>query len=184
MANHIESISHSPDVDSFILKSYNKSKNLITKQIVDCKKKITEVIQSDSFLNDKMKKLMSIKGVGLISAITVVAETQGFANITNRKQLASYAGLDVVERQSGTSVFGKSRISKKGNSHIRRILYMPAMSASISNEEFKRFYNRVNEGKKYKKIGLVALERKILLLMFTLWKKDEMYKYSSGNLEE
>ncbi|MEI9945951.1 MAG: IS110 family transposase [Chitinophagaceae bacterium] len=66
-----------------------------------------------------MKKLLiiicSIPGVGLLTAVTVLAETNGFDLIRNKKQLTSYAGLDVREKQSGTSVKGKPKISKKGN---------------------------------------------------------------------
>lgn len=63
-----------------------------------------------------------------MSVVTVIAETNGFALIKNQRQLVSYAGYDVVENQSGKRA-GKTKISKKGNSHIRRILHMPALNA-------------------------------------------------------
>ncbi|MFR9534968.1 MAG: transposase, partial [Rikenellaceae bacterium] len=70
-------------------------------------------------------------------------------------------------------VRGKTRISKKGNGRIRAAMYMPAMSACSSNERMKEFYQRVNKGKSVKKIGLIAVARKLLLLMYTIWNKNE-----------
>ena len=57
--------------------------------------------------------LCSLPGVGLLTAATILGETNGFDLIRNKRQLASYAGLDVKEKQSGTSVRGKPRISKE-----------------------------------------------------------------------
>lgn len=173
--NYIESVEHSEYVNRFVLKQHSKMVTTIDKQIELCDKEIKAVIDSDEFLKAKIDKLISIKGVGLLTSAIVVAETQGFANITSRKQLASYAGLDVVQKESGTSVLGKTRISKKGNSHIRRAMYLPSLSASSYNPEMRNFYLRVCEGKTVKKIGVIAVARKLLLLMFTLWKRDEVY---------
>ena len=71
---------------------------------------------------------------------------------------------------------GKTRITKKGNSRIRQILYMPALSAIQDNEPIKRLHKRIcerNPGIRQK--GVVAGMRKLLILIFILWKKDEEY---------
>jgi transposase len=64
-----------------------------------------------------------------LTAVTVVAETHGFANVESIKQLVVYAGLDVRICESGNWK-GLSRIGKSRNSHIRGALYMPAMAQS------------------------------------------------------
>ncbi len=92
----------------------------------------------------------------------------------NIRQLVSYAGLDVVEKESG-KYRGKTKISKKGNARIRSALYMPAMSASLHNSNLKEFYERINEGRTIKRQGLIAVMRKLLILIYTLWKKNENY---------
>ena len=128
-------------------------------------------------MDSKIEKLLTIKGVGLSTIVSVLAETQGFELITSRKQRAKYAGFDVVERQSGTSLMGKTRISKKGNSRIRSALYFPAMVASRYNSQLKEDYVRiVAKNPKQKKIAITALQRKLLLLIYTLWKTGEKYK--------
>jgi len=70
---------------------------------------------------------------------------------------------------------GKTRISKKGNSHIRTALYLPAMSAVRSNLRLKQFYEKIKETKIVCKIGLIAVARKLLILIYTLWKNNVEY---------
>jgi transposase len=124
----------------------------------------------------KVDNVCSIKGVAFLTAITIISETNGFELIENKAQLVSYAGFDVVERQSGSSVRGKTRISKKGNSHIRRALHYPALSAVRYEGQLRELYKRVTErNPKVKMIGLVAVQRKLLVLIYTLFKKNEPY---------
>jgi transposase len=88
----------------------------------------TTHLQSKPEVWRKVQLLQSIKGVGILCVAVLLAETNGFGLITSARQLISYAGYDVVENQSG-SRHGKTRISKKGNGRIRRILHMPALNA-------------------------------------------------------
>ncbi|WMX14729.1 transposase [Aureispira sp. CCB-E] len=113
--------------------------------------------------------------MGIFSALTVIAETAGFDMVKSAKQLTSFAGLDVVQRQSGTSIKGKTRISKKGNAHIRRALYFPAMVAARFNPQFKAVYKRIVQKGKPKKVANIALERRLLCLIYVLWKNEQSY---------
>ena len=94
-----------------------------------------------------MKQLLilicTLSGVGLLTAATVLAETNGFDLIRNKRQLTSYAGLDVIEKQSGTSVKGKPRISKKGNRYLRKAMHLPSLSAIRHDERFKAVFSRL-----------------------------------------
>jgi transposase len=144
-------------------------------QIDKCVNEINSLLYSEEWLASKVDKLVSIRGVGLITIAITIAETQGFKLIRNGRQLASYAGYDVVQCESGTSVKGKTRISKKGNSRIRAALHFPSLSSTRYNPEFKSFYERINVDKPTKRVGLIALQRKMLLLMYSLWKKDEAF---------
>ena len=172
-------IKHSKDVahqvQAFILKSNKKLIKNIDQQIEQCKNQIRLLIKSDKQLQFKVDKLLTIKGVGLITVATIIAETLGFEHVRNAKQLVSYAGYDVVQRESGTSVKGKTRISKKGNRYIRNALYFPAMVACRYNPELKSTYLRIIQRKPSKMIGQVAIQRKLLKLIFTLWKNDSTY---------
>ncbi|MVN23540.1 transposase [Mucilaginibacter sp. HMF7410] len=94
------------------------------------------------------------------------------SSLTAPSNLSSYAGYDVVQRESGTSIKGKTKISKKGNRYIRNALYFPAMVACRYNPVLKENYLRIIQKKTSKMIGQVAIQRKLLALMYTLWKND------------
>ena len=156
------------------VKRYNQRLKLLVSQINDVEQEMRDLVHSDPGLTEKMGYLESIPGVSFICGITVVSETSGFDLINNAKQLTSYAGYDIVMKESGT-YRGKTRISKKGNSHIRAVIHMPSMTAIRVNPTRKPFYERLKPRKVKPLIALVAVQRKMLILMYTLWKKGEYY---------
>lgn len=174
------------DIQTLILKSNEKLIQEIDKQIQICLTAIEKLIKSDEELKDKVRKLTTIKGVGLITIATILAETSGFAGFNNSKQLVSYAGYDIVQNESGSSVRGKTRISKKGNRYIRNALYFPAMVSSRCNSAMKKAYIRITQKKSSKMIGQVAIQRKLLVLIYSLWKNEtefvDDYKKSSPSI--
>lgn len=156
------------------IKRYKKRMVLLNSQIEEVELEMREIIEKDKLLLEKMGYLKSIPGVSFISAATVVAETSGFSLFSSAKQLVSYSGYDVVLRESGT-YRGKSRISKKGNKHIRAVLHMPSMTAIRINPTLKPFYERLKPTKVKPLIALVAVQRKMLVLMYSLWKSNQYY---------
>ena len=92
-----------------------------------------------------------------------------------KRQLTSYAGLDVKEKQSGTSVKGKPKISKKGNRFLRKALHLPALCAIRSNEKYKIIFIRLVGKHGIKMKAAVAIQRKLLEMMYTLFKADKKY---------
>jgi transposase len=182
--NRIDAIRSGYDPHSFTIKSNKAVIKTLQKQIQICEEEIETLIKSDEWLWAKVKNVLTIKGVGFITVAIVLAETQGFEFVQNIRQLASYAGLDVVRRESGTSVLGKTRISKKGNGRIRSALYFPAISAGRYNEDMKQKYHRITNGKPSKMVGITALQRRVLILMYTLWRKDEGYIENYHQMEK
>jgi transposase len=123
-----------------------------------------KLILSEGWIAKKVEKLTTIKGVGFMTAAIIVSETLGFEQFYNIKQVAIFAGYDVLERQSGTSINGESRISKKGNSHIRRALHFPALIAKRCNQNLSNIFNRIQERTPHKMEEYVALQRKLLTI--------------------
>ena len=146
---------------------FKKQQKLIEKQIKD-------LVKSDKDLNDRIKKIITADGVGFKTAVTVICETNGFELIQNQRQLTSYVGYDPKHNDSG-SFKGKTRISKKGNKYLRNAVYLPALAATRCNEALKAFYKRLCISKNNKKIALVAVARKLLILIYTLWKKNQVF---------
>jgi len=173
---HAKLSSYKPIQDT--IKRLKKKIELIEIQCLQIENELKSMTHDNDFISDKLDKVCSIPGVGFMTAISVVSEMNGFALVKNAKQLTSYAGLDVRHNDSGMKT-GKSRISKKGNRYIRAALYMPALSASRLNEHLKDFYSRINSKNKCKKIGLIGVARKLLILIYTLYKNDEYFKLAS-----
>jgi len=132
------------------------------------KRSIQTLISSNSELQKKEELARSIKGVGPVTASVVLAECRLFNELKDRRQVAAFAGLDVTEFSSGTSIRSKPRLSKRGNARLRQVLYMAAMAAKRSNPVFKRFYERLRANGKTKMQALGACMRKLLELIFTV----------------
>ena len=184
--NQLHSIEHSGYMNKTVVKQIKQFVNLIDKQLAEVSQEIEKTINQDIEIRDKVKKICKVKGLGMLTVATIIAETNGFVLFKNQRQLVSYAGYDVIENASGNHI-GKTKISKKGNSHIRRILHMPAFSVVKYEQHYKGLYERVFDKTKIKMKGYVAVQRKILILIFTLWKNDSEYNpncnKSSGNDE-
>jgi len=175
LKNQIHAEKHSAKPNEKMLCRSQETIALLNKQISQIEKDARKRVNKDKELKEKIDNICQVKGLGFISVLTVIAETNGFVLFTNGKQLTSYSGYDIVQRESGSSINGKNRISKKGNSYIRGILYMPALAAIRYNEEFKNLYERVFERTRISKKGNVAVQRKLLLLIYTLFTKNEPY---------
>ena len=173
--NHLEALTHSAEPVDSVVRHYEKLIADIDKQLQANLKNIKAKIATDKELEEKVERICTIKGMGYLTVVAIIAETNGFNLITSRKQLASFAGLDVIASQSGNDD-PKHVISKKGNTHIRRALYWPGISASRFNPQMKGMYGRIcKRNPKVKMIGITAIMRKMLLLTFTLWKNGETY---------
>jgi len=173
--NQLHALKHGEFQNQLLITQQEALIATLDEQIKKTTKMITELVEKDSEMKEKFEKITAISGIGIISLATVVAETNGFKLFHNQRQLVSYAGYDVIENQSGKHV-GKTKISKKGNAHIRRILHMPAFSVVTNNEPiFVNLYERVYFRTKQKMKGYVAVQRKLLVLIYTLWTKNEKY---------
>jgi transposase len=148
---------------------------LLNKQEKEIKTEIEELIKEDREMKRMLIIICSLPGVGLLTAVTVLAETNGFDLIRNKRQLASYAGFDVKEKQSGTSVKGKARISKKGNKYLRKAMHFPALTAIRHDERFKAIFARLVSKHGIKMKAAVAVQRKLLEMIYTLYTTRTVY---------
>lgn len=166
-------------------KSHNKLNTVleVKEQQIDFYEKAIKKIQSeirkcvakDDKLKRKIDKVITAPAIGFETAMILIAETNGFKLINNVNQLISYAGLDIQMNESGYFK-GKTKISKKGNNRIRQALYMPALTACRINKPIRDLYIRIcDKNPQSKKVGVIAAMRKLLILVYVLWKNDEEY---------
>jgi transposase len=151
---------------------------LFNNQEKEIRTDIAEIVKQDEELVKKIDNVATIPGVGRLTVVITIAETNGFELIKNKKQLTGYSGLGVKEKQSGTSVKGKPKISKKGNKHLRKAMYMPSLCAIRTDEHFKAIFIRLVSKHGIKMKAAVAVQRKLLELIYILWSTNTAYDKS------
>ncbi len=107
--------------------------------------------------------------------LQILAELAVVSEGLDVRQLVAYAGLDPREHSSGTSVHKKVRISKAGNVHLRRALYMPALVAMRREPHLRAFYQRLVGAGKLKMVALVAVMRKRLHAIYGMFKSRQPF---------
>jgi len=157
------------------LKRFDQTLNLLKKQKAEILKQLKGLISENKELKDRVEKVTSIPGVGVLTAATIIGETNGFSQVRNKRQLVSYAGYDVMNQESGTSVLTKARISKRGNKHIRKAMHMPALTSIKHTDSSEATFIRITSKTGIKMKGVVAVQRKLLVLIYTLWKNEAIY---------
>jgi len=174
--NQLEAITHSQFQSKDIIRQMKKTMRLLEQQINEMDKIIEKIVKEDEVLYFHYKNISEIKGIAMLSFAVIAAETNGFVLFKDAGSLVSYAGYDVVENQSGNHV-GRTKISKKGNSRIRRILHMPALCAVREDQpQFKNLYERVYKRTGIKMKGYVAVQKKLLVMAYYLWRKKMKYQ--------
>jgi transposase len=161
------------------------SKDLLSKlegEIVESKGKeagyiaqATAIIAEDEAAALSLEALLSIPGVGPITAITLLALFRKYCD-ANRQQIVALAGLDPIQFRSGTSVHRKSRISKRGNRGVRKRLYEATLSAARYNPTVKHLYRRLKDAGKPDKVARIAAARKLLLIAHAVYKSSEHFR--------
>lgn len=183
---HAESSEAEPNL--MTLARIDERMKLLNKQEKEIKQNISEIMEREPDVKKEVERMMTIPGIGELTAVIILAETNGFELIRNKKQLSSYAGLDVKEKQSGTSIKGKPRISKKGNRSLRRAMHFPALTAVKWDENFKQIFARIVSKQGIKMKALITVQRKLLELTYTLFKNqtiyDEEYETKIEQIEE
>jgi transposase len=148
---------------------------LLDKKIKDSYRAIHKLIQSDPQLKHYCALLISIPGVGELTAAKLLAEIRDFQDFENARQLTAYAGLNPRQYQSGSSVHRKSRMSKIGNTHLRYALYMPAIVAMKHNPIICDLCQRLSERGLAKMAIVGASMRKLLVLAYGVIKSDSSF---------
>jgi transposase len=137
---------------------------------------IKEHLETHEALEDQVRIMVSIKGVGLVTAVTVLSETGDLRRYPRSRQLTAFAGVTPRQNLSGTSVRGRSPMCKRGNGRIRAALYMSAVCAIRYNPDMTEVYERMVAKGKHKRVALGAVMRKLLVLMRALVVRDQTWK--------
>lgn len=171
--NHLSALKAKND-SSYVIKELEAQYRYLKKQEDRVIKKIKSYISKDKKIHKSYLNIQTIPGIGEISAIVLLYHFIQYPD-ANQRQIVSLAGLDPVEKSSGTSVKGKTRISKAGSKICRGTLFMPVMVAVQKNEKLKAFYNRLKDNGKHTTVAQIAVMRKMITIAHSIFKNNEEF---------
>jgi len=155
--------------------SVARTLRLLQREIQKLRETARQYIAGDACLQRRYQLLRTMRGIGPISAIQILAELALLPTDRDVRQWVAYAGLDPREYSSGTSVNKRTRVSKVGNRHLRCALFMPALVASHCEPHLRGFYEHLVAAGKKKKQALIAVARKMLHAIFGMFRSDKPY---------
>ncbi|HEY8358830.1 MAG TPA: IS110 family transposase [Ramlibacter sp.] len=158
-----------------VRESIQKVLEHLEEQIARIDKQIKRDIDNDPTLREQSQLLESVPGLGKVTIPTLLSRYGGTLRFDKPKQAVAYAGLDVAHHESGTSVRGRSRMSKTGPSRLRRALYMPAVVCMNHTAWGKAFTRRLLEAGKPKMLILGALMRKLVEMAYAILKSGKPF---------
>jgi transposase len=146
----------------------------ITKENIE--QLIIKTVGQDTVLAKKIYQVKSIKGIGQVTAVSLLAYTKGFTSFSNGKELACYCGVVPFEKKSGTSVRFKPSVSPHANKNLKRLLHLCALSAIKNDAEIRSYFERkVAEGKN-KMCVINAVRNKLIHRLFAVIRDDRVYE--------
>jgi transposase len=158
-----------------VLRSIEQVLAHLDTQIKEIDKQINNHIDQDPTLKEQSRLLQTIPGVGDVSTGMLLSHYGGQARFTTTKQAVAFSGLDVRHRESGTSVRGKPRMSKKGDGRLRATLYMPALVVMTRTAWGKAFAKRLTEAGKPNMLIIGAVMRKMVEIAYAILKSGKPF---------
>jgi transposase len=146
---------------------------ILKKQLKKLDSLLAKMLAADSANQRKIEILSSVKGVGVVTISTLIAELPELGTL-NRGEVAKLVGVAPVNRDSGTKS-GK-RFIGGGRGQVRRVLYMATVVATRHNATIKAFYAHLKSKGKESKVAIVACMRKLITILNLLVKTDQVWQ--------
>lgn len=147
----------------------------LDEEIRQISKRIDDHIDNHPGLKKKRDLLRSIPGVGDVTIEAILSEVNAFERFDTINQVVAYMGLSPKEKTSGSSVRGRSTICKIGSARLRRVLYMPALSASRCNPFVRALRERLKEKSKHGMVIACACMKKLVHIIFGVIKNGKPF---------
>ena len=168
-------LSNSKEVQQLLEQAHTAALEGIKASLKTVKEQIRQIIEQDATIKHNYELLVSVPGIGHLTAVYIICCTNNFICKITGKQLASYAGVAPFGNSSGTSVKGRDKVHQMANKDLKKLLYMGALSAIQHYEEFRAYYERkVKEGKHELSV-LNAIKSKIALRAVAVINNQQPY---------
>jgi transposase len=158
-----------------VLCDLKRAQASLLRRIAKMRLEAERLIQAEAALRERFALLVSVPGIGKISALQILSELVLLPPTMTVRQWVAYSGLDPVHQVSGTSVHKPSRISRAGNRHLRRALYMPTLAAVRCDPHLRAFHQALRERHKTGLQALMAVERKLLHAIYGIFKNGSPF---------
>lgn len=174
VVNSLEALKRQPVMSQLAVKTLQQTLKMLDKQVKQIQETLLDTLEK--VFAKEIQLLSSIPGIGRKTAGMLLLFVGNFQKIDNYRQLIAKAGLSPREYTSGTSIKGKTRITKMGGSLIRSKLYVCSFSAKKSNAACKALYERLVAKGKNGKLALIAVCNKLLKQAFAIVKSGIPYQ--------
>lgn len=164
-----------PGITDFERKIYQEEREFLKTMKKRLDQEILKLLKSSKELCEQLELLCSIPGIGVLTAASLIAHLP--TDLLNARQAAAYVGLTPKLVQSGLYE-GKTKISKMGNSELRRKLYLCAWSAAKAEGPLQNCYLRILQTNKSKKAALIAVAHKLVRIAFGVLKHQTKFQNS------
>jgi len=150
--------------------------DLVGRKLHELDAQITAIVKADQEIKKQYNHAVSVPGVGPMIALHMIIRTDGFKKLNDPKKFACYAGVAPFKYQSGSSIRGKTKVSKLGNMKIKTLLSLGATSAVTYSPEFKQYYERkIAQGKKPLCV-INAVRNKLITRVFACVQQERNYQ--------
>lgn len=175
LSNRLHAAQGSRTAPRCVREDLKRSMAGIRKRLLRLHGEARAMIEREAEMKRKLLRLVAMPGIGEVSAIEILAELAGLDETMTVRQWVAHSGLDPAHESSGTSLHKRSRISRQGNRHLRKALFMPALSAARFDPHLRAFYLQLLDRHKTKLQALTAVARKILHAIYGIFKTDTPY---------
>jgi transposase len=173
--NRLHAVVGSQTASRCVLQDLKRSLASLERRIVKMRRAARELIRADAEIEQRFRLLTGLPGIAETSAVQILGELALLSPHLTVRQWVAHSGLDPVHQESGSSVHKRSRISRAGNRHLRRALYMPALSAVRWDPHMKAFYEALQLRHKTKLQAIIAVARKLLHAIYGIFKSQTPY---------
>lgn len=159
----------------FIFRVQNRIIKMLTKEIKSIEAQIKALIEQDPDLKKMYHLILSVKGVGPVTAIAFIIHTHKFSRFKTWRKFASYSGIAPFPYRSGSSIKGRTKVSHLANKEVKSLLNMCAISAIKCNPEMKLYYQKRIEKGKHKMSTINIIRNKLVARIFAVVNRKTNY---------
>ena len=163
------------DIHASIIEAWQELQQQLQQHIKKAEDELKQLIKKDQALNKNFKLLISIKGIGPVTAYNTLAYTRNFTAFDNPKAFACYAGTAPFEHSSGSSIKRRNAVSQIANKRLKALLHEAAWAAATWDPQIKKYYERLLEKGKPKLLIINNIKNKLIHRMFAVIKRQTPY---------